>query len=185
MQRLAESRASCVVARPGQSLHTVRVRAHTHTHAHMLRPRGTALVIPSALPFCSSCSQPPWRDADYTTAHYDAHVVGSNLVVDVEWNTDFEWYFGQSPSGNLSAVVLGNMPRMCRPPYTASVTVDAQNGTAQLVVPIPSELLTCSASEPTKTGYLMIQLDWVSAWAGGREREAAPRSSACRWLIPG
>jgi hypothetical protein len=121
-------------------------------------------------------SQETWPDGDLTTAHFTATVYGSSMLIDVDWNDDFRWYFSESPSGNLSAVVMAGPPSVCTQAYSAWVTVRPDDGKARLEVPVPPELLRCNVGEPPVTAYLLMHMTWVSRAAG---RRARARVCAC------
>ena len=86
-------------------------------------------------------------------------------MIDVEWNSDFEWYFKRYPNGTLSAAVTPYAPLVCQSKLNTSVTVHARDGRARLVAAIPPDLYDCSNGEPIRTAYLMISLIWVSRTA--------------------
>jgi hypothetical protein len=86
--------------------------------------------------------------------------VGSTLVVDIEWDDYFAFFFKDSPYGNLSAVVISNAPTDCSLINPVTVTIHPADRKAQVVVPLAPDFLDCASAPHTLV--FMARIVWVS-----------------------
>jgi hypothetical protein len=124
-------------------------------------------LLPCAFsPSAAAASEAPWPFPDLTTAYFKAKLVGSTLVVDIEWDDYFANFFEDSPYGNLSAVVISNAPTGCSLINPVTVTIHPADRKAQVVVPLAPDFLGC-ASAPHALVF-MARIVWVSTVHGRR-----------------
>ena len=92
--------------------------------------------------------------------------MGNTLVVDIEWDDYFQFYFQDSPYGNLTAVIVSRAPTDCTMAHPVVVTIHATDRKARVVVPVLPEYLGC-ATAPNAL-FFMARIVWVSCAARRR-----------------